>query len=311
MKRLTPLLLIVLLALPLPALGAGPTSPGWQEIQESPFTFFYREKDARIAEGLAAVAVDTLDRVVARTGLPAPAHIDVILAPDATSFEATQPSPPPSWAAGTAWSERGEIYLRTRLPRKGPNRIDQVFTHEVVHIVMGQAWRDGHPPRWLSEGLAKYLAGELGPEDHLLLSRSALSGGLIPLDSFTRHWPVRASQARLAYVQSVDFVAFLAREGDGVLPIVVQQMAGGASLDAALLEATGEDLETLEDRWRARITLWHALVPLIGSSSTLWVLAAILFLIAAWRRRRAFHAKVAEMERREALSAGEPVSPSW
>ncbi len=312
-RGLPALLLTVLLAAP-PALADGPAGPGWQQLRESHFSFWYRDQDERIAEALAEISGSTLDRVVDQTGLPAPGHMDVVLAPDAETFAAAQPSPPPTWAAGTAWPERGEIYLRTRLPRAGPNRIDQVFTHEVVHVVLGRAWRDGRPPRWVTEGLAKYLAGEMGPEDHLLLSRSALSGGLIPLDHFTKHWPRRASQARLAYVQSVDFIAFLAREGDGVLPKVVQELAAGEELDQALLEATGEDMEALEGRWRGRITLWHALFPLLGSSSTLWVLAALLFLVAAWRRRRAFHAKVAEMERREAMSADEPVSPvvqSW
>ena len=311
MKRLAPLLLLLLLAVPGPALAEAPSSPGWEELRESPFTFYFREKDRRIAEALVGVCHETLDRVVAQTGLPAPGHFDVILAPDAASFASVQPSAPPSWAAGTAWAERSEIYLRTRLPRAGPNRIDQVFAHEVVHVVLGRAWLHGRPPRWLEEGLAKYLAGELKPGDHALLSRSALSGGLLPLESFTRHWPLRASQARLAYVQSVDFVAFLSRHGDQTLPTVVQELAGGAALDEALRSATGEDLDALEERWRGRITLWHALVPLLGSSSTVWVFAALLFLLAAARRRRDFHRKVAEMEAREALSADEPVSPSW
>ena len=307
MRRLLPLLLLLVIAAPRPALAEPPTSPGWEELRESPFTFYFREKDRRIAEALVGVSHDTLERVVEQTGLPAPGHMDVVLAPDSTSFAAVQPSAPPSWAAGTAWPSRSEIYLRTRLPRAGPNRIDQVFAHEVVHVVLGRAWLHGRPPRWLEEGLAKYLAGELEPGDHALLSSSALGGGLLPLDSFTSHWPVRASQARLAYVQSVDFVAFLSRQGDGVLPTVVQQLASGASLDAALQQATGEELGALEERWRSRITLWHALIPLVGSSSTVWVFAAILFLVAAWRRRRAFHAKVAEMELREAMSADEPV----
>ena len=307
MRRLLPLLMVLLMASPRPAAAEGPSGPGWQHTRESPFTFWYLEKDRRIAEALAGVSGEVLHRVERQTGLPAPRHVDVVLAPDAASFAAAQPSAPPSWAAGTAWPERAEIYLRTRLPRAGPNRIDQVFAHEVVHVVLGRAWLRDRPPRWLEEGLAKYLAGELKPGDHALLSRSALSGGLLPLESFTSHWPLRASQARLAYVQSVDFVAFLGREGEDVLPAVVQELAAGASLDEALLAGTGEDLDSLEQRWRSRITLWHALVPLLGSSSTVWVFAAVLFLIAAARRRRDFHRKVAEMEMREALSADEPV----
>jgi hypothetical protein len=308
--RLLSLLLAVLVAALAPSIATAeaPDGAGWEELRQAPFTFHFQHKDERLARALARLSDETADAIGDATGLPVPRHIDVILAPDAGTFASVQPSPPPSWAAGTAWSERSEIYLRTRLPRSGPNRLDQVFAHEVVHIVLGRAWTHGHPPRWLNEGLAKYLAGELEPGDHALLSRQALGGGLLPLETFTTRWPARASQARLAYVQSVDFVSFLARQGEDVLPTVVQEMAGGAALDAALLTATGEELGPLEERWRSRITVWHGLVPLLGSSGTVWGFGAILFVIAGVKRRMAFYKKRAELEEKERLSAEEP---SW
>lgn len=305
MPRLFALLASLLAALLLaaPAAAEAPAGEGWELLREAPLTLHFREADRKIAEGLAESTEEALGSVVDRTGLPAPRHIDVILVGDAEGFAAVQPSQPPSWAAGTAWAERGEIYLRTRLPRTGPNPIGQVFVHELVHIVLGRAWVHGHPPRWLNEGLSKYLAGEMRPGDHALLARSASGGQLLPMSSFTDRWPRGAGQARLAYVQSVDFVAWLGRQGDDVLPSVVQAMAAGATLDEALLGATGEDLATQEARWSARITIWHALLPIVGSPGFFWGVAVVIFLFAAWKSRREFHQKVAAMEERERLAA--------
>ena len=241
--------------------------------------------------------------VVDRTGLAAPRHIDVVLASTPEAFAAAQPGDPPDWAAGTAYDERSEIYLRTRLPRTGPSNLEQVFTHEVVHIVLGRAWKRGDPPRWLNEGLSKYLAGEMAPGEHAVLARAAAGGSLLSMETFTNGWPSRAAHARLAYVQSVDFVAFLARQGDEVLPTVIGQMATGETLDTALVAATGDTLEIQEERWRSRVTVWHALIPVLGSSGTFWGIGAVLFLFAAVKRRRAFHLKVAELEEAERLRA--------
>ncbi len=292
-----------------PAGAEAPAGEGWETVREAPVTFHFRAADDKIADKLAEITPEALRDVTSRTGLPTPRHIDVVLVGDAEGFAAVQPSRPPEWAAGTAWSERSEIYLRTRLPRQGPNPIGQVYVHELVHIVLGRAWVHGHPPRWLNEGLSKYLAGEVRPGDHALLARSAAGGRLLPMESFTRSWPARAGAARLAYVQSVDFVGYLARQGEHVLPEVVTAMAGGASLDDALLAATGMDLAAQEARWSARITIWHALLPIVGSPGFFWGVAVVIFLFAAFKRRREFHRKVAAMEERERLAARMAAQP--
>jgi len=294
-----------MLALLVPSAAAadGPDGPGWSSLRAEPFTFWSRDEDTVRARQLAEASAEVLADVTHRTGLPAPRTIDVVLASTPEAFAAAQPGEPPSWAAGTAWSDRSEIYLRTRLPRTGPSNLEQVFVHEVVHIVLGRAWKHGHPPRWLNEGLSKYLAGEMAPGEHAVLARAAAGGSLLGMDTFTTTWPSRAAHARLAYVQSVDFVAFLARQGDAVLPTLIGRMATGDSLDVALVAATGEDLATQEERWRSRVTVWHALIPVLGSAGTFWGIGAVLFLFAAFKRRRAFHTKVAELEEAERLRA--------
>lgn len=303
MTVLRALALLLLLIVPTAASAEPPAGAGWNELRVAPFTFWSRDEDAGLSRDLAAASGAVLADITGRTGLQAPRHIDVVLAATSEGFASAQPGAPPSWAAGTAYDDRAEIYLRTRLPRTGPSNLEQVFTHEVVHIVLGRAWKRGDPPRWLNEGLSKYLAGEMAPGEHAVLARAAAGGSLLTMDTFTTRWPARAAHARLAYVQSVDFVAFLARQGDDVLPTLIDRMADGETLDAALIAATGETLEVQEERWRSRVTVWHALIPVLGSSGTFWGIGAVIFLFAAVKRRRAFHAKVAELEEAERLRA--------
>lgn len=314
-------LTLLLFLLALPAQAAGPQGPGWLTVREAPFTFHYRPDDAGIAADLVERAPGVVEDLQERAGLELPRHVDVVLAPDADTFSAVQPGEPPGWAAGTAWSDRGEIYLRTRLPRRGADPIQKVFVHEVVHIGVGRAFDD--PPRWLNEGLAKVLAKEFDPTSHALLARAALSGSLLSLEDITRRWPSRAGHARLAYAQSTDFISFLSNRGDDVLPGVLARLSQGEDLDRALTAATGSNLEELESQWRRRITFWHALLPVVGSSGAVWGFASVLFLIATWKQRRKFKRQMKAMEERErtllasveAVPAddvvGLPILPAW
>ncbi|MEE2828848.1 MAG: hypothetical protein VX498_06650 [Myxococcota bacterium] len=289
------LLALLLLVAPQQVLGAAPEGAGWSRVEASPFTFHYRSVDKRTAVFLAQESPRLLADVVAQTGLPVGGPIDVVLAPDAQTFAEVQPAPPPVWAVGTAWSRQGAIYLHTRRPGSGLGSIDQVFVHETVHILLGRAWEPGHPPRWLNEGLARYVSRELTPRDHVVLARAAVAGRLLPLEDFADQWPSSAGRAHLAYIQSVNFVAFLDRSGRDVLPQLLARLSRGEGLEPALKAVTGESLSDLEGRWRGRMTFWHGVFPVLGSSTFLWGLTSILFLAAAFKRRRAVKRQIASM----------------
>jgi hypothetical protein len=261
----------------------------------------YEEVDARTAAYLAREGPDILARLEVQTGLPVGGPIDVILAADATTFRRVQPSEPPIWAVGTAWSGRGEIYLHTRAGGSGAGGIERVFTHELVHILLGRSWRKGDPPRWLNEGLARFLSHELNPKEHVQLARAAVAGYLLPLADFEQRWPTGARRAHLAYIQSVEFVGFLADQGPDVLPRLLRRLARGEALAPAVLAVTGEPLDELEERWRSRMTFWHGVFPVLGSSSFLWGLTSLLFLLAGFKRRRQNRAKIEGMASDEDL----------
>ncbi len=264
---------------------------------------YYRDHDAGLAQAISDIGPSTVDYISMATGTPIPEHIDVILASDFESFSRLQPSPPPSWAVGTAWPVRREIYLRTGLPHTGPDPIQKTFTHELCHIMVGSVFDEGRPPRWLQEGVAMLFAGEMRPSDQAVLVRAAVSNSLLPMEEITRSWPTGSRQARLAYLQSVDFVAYIFRQGEGVLSAMIQELAAGRDLPSAVASATGRPLAELEQGWRKRMTIWHALVPLLGGQNAFWGFASVLFLVAAWKRRGQKRAKLAALEERERLVA--------
>jgi hypothetical protein len=289
------------------AATAGPLGSTWSQRLAPPLVIHFEEADSQTAEYLAEEGPGIIARLSDQTGLPVPERIDVILAADRTTFSAVQPAPPPIWAAGTAWSDRGEIYLHTRARGSGAGGTSRVFTHEGVHILLGRAWSEGSPPRWLNEGLARFLSHELNPQEHVQLARAAVAGYLLPFEDFAQAWPRGARRAHLAYIQSVEFVAFLDRQGPDVLPQLLSRLAAGEALAPAILAVTGESLPELEGRWRSRMTFWHGVFPVLGSSSFLWGLTSLLFLVAGAKRRRQNRAKIAGM-----ASPGDPQGPeAW
>ena len=292
--------MLLVVGLPRALWAAPPPGDGWQRTEAGELRLHHRPQDAGIAAALLAAGPAALRGIEARTGTRAPPVIDVVLAPTFADFEAAQPGRPPSWAAGTAYAERAEVYLRTRLPHVGADPIDRVFVHELVHILVGQRFGDRPQPRWLDEGAARLFAGELTPDDHLTLSRAALGGALLPLAEITNRWPQSPGRAHLAYAQSVDFVAFVAEQGADALPTLIAALADGAELDAALLRSTGKDLRGLEREWRGQLTFWHALIPVLGGSGVTWGFGTLVFVVAGWRRRRAFQRQVTAMGQREA-----------
>ena len=77
-------------------------------------------------------------------------------------------------------------------------------------------------------------------------------------------------------------------------------MTAGEDLAVAVRVVTGDPLEKLEERWRGRITFWHGVFPILGSSSVLWGATSILFLFAGFKRRRQNRRKIRAMAEAEA-----------
>lgn len=262
------------------------------------------------AAALADRAVRTLPKIALDLpDLPRPRRIEIRLVHD--TAELTSVSPPghgaPRWAAGVAFPEEGVLALALR---RGAQLHDtgKTLDHELAHLLLGAAVRDA--PRWLHEGFAWQHAQDLGLDRVETLAGMAWFGNIAPLDALEAGFPAEEAPASRAYAQSYDFVGFLAHRGrwtdaddDGdrwPFRYFLRAMASGKDVDAAAREAYGVGIEELYEEWRADLVRRYLLVPAGVFASALWLVAAILLVLAWRRRRRMAKVRLAQMAAEEA-----------
>lgn len=246
----------------------------------------------------------SLPALAERLEVPIGGTVHVYVVSSDEEFRTLQPGRPPGWADATAWPKLGAIFLRApHLRIGGDEPLEQVLDHELAHILLGRAFAPNHPPAWLQEGVAQVLAGQVGPQVARTLSDGAAIGALPDLESIERGFPVDPHQARLAYAQSADFVAFLEqRHGPDALPRLIRAGAGGATMRAAVYAATGRFLDDVEADWSERFDRGFTLAPSALTDGTMaFALGGVALVVAGVARRRRFHRRLEEMAREEAL----------
>jgi hypothetical protein len=250
-------------------------------------TFYGAPQDHATLERLSEHAAVAIPRIAESLGIGAGPAMHITLADDEQAFVDLQPGTPPTWADGTAWPQRRLIFLKSPRIRFGTSKpLEQVLDHEITHVLLGQAFGARPVPRWLQEGLAQWVAGEIGPQTTQRLAEGLL-GNLLTLDQLTSSFPRDPVRANLAYAQSADLIAFVAQEyGEEAIVVLVQQMALGKHHNAAFRIATGEDSDTIDQKWRARLENSNLWLSGIATDTFFFGLGAPLTIAAFWMARR-------------------------
>jgi hypothetical protein len=315
-------------------MSAGPPLPAWAEESGLPplpagwrvdvgtYARVHAEPGSTaLARQLLQHSEEAVGRLAAELGLQAGSSLDIILAPDEQSFRDLQPGRSPEWADGTAWPAQGLIFLKSPLirpPQAAP--LHQVLDHELVHVILGQAFAPREVPRWLQEGAAQILARELSPSQARRLTQAASADALIPIDELTRGFPADATRARLAYAQSADLVAWMRnRWGEKAFQGLVRDMARGDEFDRAWLRHTGVPVREIDQRWRETVTASNELMGLAAADEVLFTVAGLGLAYGAWRARRRKQEKLDRWAREEAIqdelarlhAEGRLVRSSW
>lgn len=264
----------------------------------------YHPADEAVALHLAEHAARRLPELAQALGVGAGRTVTITLARDEAAFRSLQPGHPPEWADGTAWPQRGLIFLRSPRARDGTARpLTQVLDHELVHVLLGQAFGPRPVPRWLQEGLAQWMAGEYQPETVHTLNRGQALGALLTLEALSGAFPESPARAQLAYAQSADLIAFVHQEhGEAALRGLVAELSRGAPVNAAFRLATGEAADELDRRWRARLQSTDYGLAGLVADGTWWMVPPSLALVwGAWSARRRNQARLDRWAREEAL----------
>lgn len=261
---------------------------------------------AALAEGLGNHAARSVPRIAEALGVPTGQRMDVVLTASPEHFRRLQPGRPPDWADATAWPSLGRIFLRTP-DQRGPDPapIEQVLDHEITHVLLGRAFHPADVPTWLQEGLAQYVAGELGPETARTLAWGATWGGLLTLDDLSTGFPSDPLRARVAYAQSADLVAWVAGEhGEQSLVVLVQALQAGLSFDAAMHRATGRWPDEVDRAWRSRLDRVDFRLGALAGDAGWWALAVVAVPFAVLGVRRRNRRTLARWRAEEELEVG-------
>jgi hypothetical protein len=234
---------------------------------------------------LDAYDLRPLSAIVRLTGLEAPGPPMRVVLADTRGELARQV---PSFVAGFAVGEDGLIVLfPARSPGYPHDTLEDVLRHEVAHVLISRAAGGHAVPRWFHEGVAVAVERPWDLEDRTRLASTLVFGPRLDLAVIDALFGGgEAAQAR-AYSLSAAMVRHLmAVFGEDAPARVLREVSRGRPFASALAAITARPLPQLEDEfWNAQRT-WTTWVPLLASSTVLWLTVIGLAVAARHRRSR-------------------------
>jgi len=219
----------------------------------------------------------------------------LVVAPDSARFREYTRGRLPGWGAGAAFPGGRTIVLRA-----DAGNVPATLRHELAHLALHDAIR-ARMPLWFDEGYATVASGQWDVFDRLTLNLAVARGATPSLRELDAQLRVANGTVDAAYALAATAVLELARRNPtGTLTPLVQSMEGGASFDAAVLATTGLTADQFDEAWSKAVRLRFGLVAW-GVATGFWlVVAALVAVVYAVRRRR-------DRPRRAALDVGWPL----
>ncbi|HDH96937.1 MAG TPA: hypothetical protein ENF73_04315 [Proteobacteria bacterium] len=295
------LLLAVPAAIALAAIRA-PSEYLKLEVPDTGVVFYYHPRDARAARYLSKALPRILERMsrVFDEDLSA-LSCRVIVAASVDDYMKIDPGSP-SWSVGRAYPDQNAILILSgRAARVAGKRIDlnRLFAHELLHLVAHERLKV-ELPRYFEEGLARYVAGEVGLGTMSTLSVALIRGDFIPLGMLVSSFPLPPEKAKLAYAESESFVWFLVdRYGPEFLGHLFAALERERDFGRAIEQLTGTPLWELEYRWRSFLQSHHTIFVVLNPGWLVWwLILAIMFGVGIHKLVRA-RKRLREMEDEE------------
>jgi hypothetical protein len=208
----------------------------------------------------------------------------VILAPNGTLLAQEAPE----WIAGYALSHASTIVLLTDRGLTYPNdSLNEVFLHEIGHILAHRAAGEQPLPRWFDEGLAMMAARTWDLEDRARLVWAMVSGTQVSLDELNALFIKDDTSVRRAYVLAYAFTLdLLGHTRRDVPKRILAKVKQGLSFSEAFAQTTFMTLTQAEESFWSRQTLWNRWIPVATSSGMVWLSITLLAFWAFTRQRK-------------------------
>ena len=226
----------------------------WRTDQAGPSVRIHSyNTEPELLASLSQAAATGLEYSAEHAGLEPQAPIDIYVYDgvsdmrDAILYEA-------AWTGGQAFPEQDIVILG--ISASDEEWGGRAIVHELTHVLVGHLTFTclGVVPTWLNEGLAVYSEGGLDPASRLQLDESIANDNLLPIRTLSGGFSEVTSRAALSYSESFSVVDFLIeRHGQEKMQRLLLALRDGNSIDDALTEVYGFDVDGLEDEWRTAI----------------------------------------------------------
>ena len=160
----------------------------------------------------------------------------------------------PSWTGGQAFPDHDIVILGISQSELDWGR--DAIVHELTHVLVGHLTFSclGGVPTWLNEGLAVYSEGELDSASQQQLDDAIKNDTLLTVRSLSAGFSEVPDKAYLSYSQSYSIVKFLIDVyGQNDMTQLLTSLRDGETIDDALMNTYGFNVEGLDDAWRKNI----------------------------------------------------------
>lgn len=211
------------------------------------------EGDQAFATELSNAAYEGLVFNETQSGLKADAPIDLYVfngtddLREAILYE-------PSWTGGQAFPDQNIVILG--ISQSDLDWGKDAIVHELTHVLVGHLTFSclGDVPTWLNEGLAVYSEGGLDPASQSQLEDAIENNTLLTVRSLSSGFSEVADKAYLSYSQSYSITRFLIETyGQEKMTALLVSLRDGLTIEEALIQTYGFNLDQLEDLWRQAI----------------------------------------------------------
>ena len=225
----------------------------WKTLTEGLINFHWYRGDDSFARDLLNAAESGLEFNETESGLTAETPIDIYIFADTNDLrEAILYEP--SWTGGQAFPDQDIVILGISESDLDWGR--NSIVHELTHVLVGHLTFSclGDVPTWLNEGLAVYSEGELDSSSQQQLNDAIQNNTLLSIRSLSAGFSEVSDKAYLSYSQSFSVVKFLIETyGQEKMTALLTSLRDGVTIDEALTNVYGFNVEGLEDAWRAGI----------------------------------------------------------
>jgi hypothetical protein len=225
----------------------------WQTVTSGLINIHWYSGDQIFAEDLLDAALTGLARLQNDAGLQPdkPIHLYIYAntddMKDAILYE-------PSWTGGMAYADHDIVII-------GISQRDlewglTTIAHELTHVLVGHLTFSclGDVPTWLNEGLAVYSEGDLNSDSQSQLDEAIRNDQLLTIRSLSGGFSEVPDRAYLSYSQSYSIVKFLIEYyGQDQMNSLLIALRDGSTVDEALMQVYGFDIDGLENAWREAV----------------------------------------------------------